>query len=120
MLQIVDQAGIETGNAEETDDELFCAACGHSMTRGRWRMSVNGDHEHTVFNPAGRVFRVLCFKEAPGLAPVGEPSGDFTWFEDHVWRIGVCRGCDTHVGWQYDGGTVFFGLIKSKLTDRKP
>jgi hypothetical protein len=120
MLQIVENTNIETEGSAETGDELFCAACGHLLTRGRWRISMNGDHEHTVFNPAGRVFTVLCFKEAPGVAPIGDASGDFTWFKGYVWRIGACRGCDSHIGWRFEGETVFFGLIKSNLTDRKP
>lgn len=119
MLEILEKTDIETGTDEDTDDELLCAACGRLLTRGRWRLTMNGDHEHTVFNPAGRIFTVLCFKEAPGVAAVGEPSDDFTWFKGYPWRIGVCRGCDSHVGWQYEADTVFFGLIKSKLTDRK-
>ena len=119
MLQIVEKTDTETVSDEDTDDELLCAACGRLLTRGRWRFSMNGDHEHTVFNPAGRIFTVLCFKEAPGVAAIGEATDHFTWFRGYPWRVAVCRGCDAHVGWRYEADKVFFGLIKSKLTDRK-
>lgn len=123
MLQIAPGAKIETDVATEEDDAIYCAACGQLATRGRWRIAMNGDHQHTVFNPAGVVFRVVCFKEAPGVGAVGEPSGEFTWFRGYDWRLALCRGCNVHLGWQYTGEKepqVFFGLIAPKLTSTKP
>lgn len=123
MLQIAPGAKIETDVADEEDDAIYCAACGHLATRGRWRIAMNGDHRHTVFNPAGVVFRVVCFKEAPGVGAVGEPSGDFTWFRGYDWQVALCRGCNGHLGWQYAGEKepqVFFGLIQTKLASTKP
>lgn len=103
-----------------TDDTLYCAACGTLMTRGRWRVARRDAHEHTVFNPAGRVFTIVCFKEAPGAATQGLPSDEFTWFPGYRWTIAACRGCSIHIGWRYDGADVFFGLIKGRLSERKP
>jgi len=97
----------------------FCVRCGRLVTTDRWRLAMNGDHEHVVFNPAGLVFRILCFKEAPGIEAVGPPSGDFTWFAGYNWRIGRCCGCGGHLGWRYQGEAapaIFFGLIKPMLT----
>lgn len=123
MLKVRDDVDIETETVEEDDDALYCAACGHLMTRGRWRIAMGGDHQHTFFNPAGRIFRVVCFKEAPGAATAGEPTDAFTWFRGYDWVYALCRGCGRHVGWQYIGDAspaVFFGLIAPRLTDRPP
>lgn len=68
---------------------------------------ANGAHGHVVFNPAGRLFRVACFHDAPGIQTVGEASGEFSWFKGYAWR--------------YDGAQippVFFGLIRTMLTER--
>jgi hypothetical protein len=123
VLKVASDEKIEEDVREEEDDAIYCAACGGLVTRGRWRISMNGDHEHTVFNPAGIVFRVVCFKEAPGVGAVGEPSGEFTWFRGYDWQVALCRGCNVHIGWQYAGEQepqVFFGLIAPKLTNAPP
>lgn len=99
--------------------DYHCAACGLLVTRARWAVAINGGHGHVFFNPAGIVFRVLCFREAPGADAVGAPSGVFTWFRGYDWRLALCRGCATHLGWRWDGAEapkVFFGLIKDRLT----
>ncbi|OAN43967.1 hypothetical protein A6A04_08780 [Paramagnetospirillum marisnigri] len=101
------------------DIEYYCARCGALVTRGRWEMSLNGGHEHVFFNPAGLVFRVLCFRDAPGATAVGAASGVFTWFRGYLWRLCACRGCEAHLGWRYEGSAeprIFFGLIKDALT----
>ena len=76
MLQTAPDSDLEQETHD--DDEIYCAACGHGVTRARWRIVRNGDHEHTVFNPAGQLFRVVCFAEAPGVAAIGEATDDFT------------------------------------------
>lgn len=68
----------------EKDIEYFCAHCGAPVTKGRWEMAINGGFEHVFFNPAGIVFRVLCFKEAPGAIALGAASGQFTWFRGYL------------------------------------
>jgi hypothetical protein len=90
------------------------------MTRGRWRIAERDAHEHTVFNPAGQLFTILCFKEAPGAATWGDASSDFTWFPGYRWTVATCRGCAIHMGWRFEGASVFFALIKPRLTTTKP
>jgi hypothetical protein len=117
MLQIAPEGAGKTETEETTDDVINCAMCGHLVTRGRWRLDIDG-HEHVFFNPAGRVFRVLCFREAPGAADQGDPTGEFTWFKGYKWNFAHCRGCNAHLGWRFTGTVappVFFGLIKGKL-----
>lgn len=122
----------ETDREGAESERLYrCALCNAEVTRGRWEMAMNGDHEHVVFNPAGMVFRILCFREAPGLSPIGRPDRAFTWFKPYAWRIGLCRSCGAHLGWLYEGQgdegqgderqgapPVFFGLIKAALVVR--
>lgn len=107
----------------DAEEKLFCRRCGHRVTGGRWRSSVGGDHEHTFFNPAGQVFRIGCFREAPGAKPVGPPSDEFTWFRGYRWRMAFCTACATQLGWFYAGEgppPAFFGLILERLTTKPP
>lgn len=99
----------------------YCARCGTYMTRGALGIRMGGEHEHVLFNPAGMLFRVVCFRDAPGAVAVGNATGEFTWFSGYDWRIALCKDCDTHVGWMYEGAgspAVFFGLIRPMLVER--
>lgn len=120
MLQLVPDSANDNHTDQSSDDAIYCVECGQVVTRGRWRLSIDG-HEHVFFNPNGNVFRVLCFREAPGLRHQGEPSGDFTWFRGYDWNFAFCGGCGAHTGWRYTATgeqlpPVFFGLIKERLT----
>lgn len=114
-----DAAAADVATAvREAELVYFCAQCGRLVTRAAWRLSMNGAHEHVVFNPAGIVFRVACFKEAPGAIAIGAASGEFTWFKGWDWRMAACAGCNAHLGWRYEGDPapqVFFGLIGAML-----
>jgi hypothetical protein len=121
MLQLAPDAKTERETATEDADDLYCAACGALITKTSWRVSRNGEHEHVVFNPAGIVFRIVCFKEAPGVGGHGAASDEFTWFKGYRWTLVGCRGCNAHLGWKFSSGEdVFFALIKPKLSDKKP
>lgn len=103
-----------------TDDALYCADCGHLITRARWAISMDG-HERVFTNPAGRVFRICCFSEAPGVTDVGEFTSEHTWFPGFEWNFAICTACGTHVGWQFmvqDRTHSFLGLMKTALTAR--
>ncbi len=119
MLQIRPdpERGLEPFGDE--DDALYCAACGELATRLRWRLVIDGAHEHLFVNPAGLGFEVLCFREAPGVFAIGEATDEATWFGGYDWQVALCAGCRRHIGWRYAGvgsPAVFFGLIKPRLT----
>ncbi len=123
LLQIVPDSDVGDELLEKEDDAIYCARCGHLATRGRWRLSMFGGHEHALSNPAGQTFQVLCFKEAPGAAGIGDPTLSFTWFKGYRWQMAPCRECATQLGWQYTGEgspPIFFGLIRSRLSSMKP
>lgn len=106
----------------EGDRIYYCAACRAEVTRGRWEMAMDGAHERVFFNPAGQVFRIRCFREAPGAQDASAPSSRFTWFRGYAWRVATCLGCSAHLGWRYEGKgapAIFYGLIKSALTSEK-
>ena len=96
-------------------DKIYCAACGHLVTRTDWRRAVNSAHDHTLFNPARTVFPVLCFRETPDTEASGDATADFSWFDGYVWRIAFCSDCAAHLGWRFEGTDVFLGLVKPKL-----
>jgi len=120
MLQLSPDSELDAELEEKEDDSIFCARCETLITRTRWALSLNG-HEHVFFNPAGMVYRILCFVEAPGAVDQGNPTDEFTWFRGYDWNFALCSGCGEHLGWRYTGDedpNLFFGLIKDRLTTR--
>jgi hypothetical protein len=109
--------------AELPDDgeAICCRACGRVITRSVARTEINGSHQHTFANPHGIVFQIGCFREAWGCALAGPATDEFTWFKGYHWKIAVCGGCLTHLGWRFAsaGGSLFFGLVLDRLSERR-
>lgn len=116
----LEELGEPLPHAPWGDEWLACASCGGFVAHGRARLSVNGAHSHSFINPAGLIFRVACFAEAPGVFALGEESLQFTWFAGFAWRVAVCRACTQHLGWSYRGdGSSFVALIEDRVVERR-
>jgi len=118
MLQKSPKTDIKAESKAATDDAVYCAKCGHLLMRMRWAVDIGG-HERVFINPAGRVYRIACFSEAPGATDVGTPTSEHSWFPGYDWNFALCLGCGQHLGWRFIGEAappVFFGLIKTALT----
>ncbi|WP_153304106.1 cereblon family protein [Desulfovermiculus halophilus] len=121
--ELSEAAQKETLAGEDRGNALVCVLCGQVVTWKGERISVSGKHAHVVFNPAGIVFELGCFRAAPGCVAQGRSSLEFTWFQGYAWQIGLCRQCRAHLGWRYQGGQegdVFFGLILGRLLEKSP
>ena len=102
----------------ETEKLIICRICNNIITRPSNILGVEGEHIHTFKNPDGVVYRIGCFKKAPGCIPVSEPTYDYTWFSGYSWSVVVCAKCLNHLGWHYSSGTSgFFGLVLAYLTE---
>jgi len=105
------------------EHKIFCASCHSWITSSDWKLNIKGGHEHTVFNPAGHLFNIVCFRDAPGCQTSGKPSSDFTWFKNYKWRLSFCKKCSQHLGWCFTGSQtppLFFGLIQNRLVWTRP
>lgn len=97
---------------------LLCRTCGQPVTRARDRISINGQHQHALFNPMGILFEVGCFAMAPGCRFERPFTQTFTWFPGYAWRFAMCRQCTVHLGWEYRGeADGFVGLILTELVE---
>lgn len=111
--------------ADESDTKVeravLCRSCRTAVTRLSQKISVNGKHLHTFFNPAGIVYEIYCFSKAPGCITHGKPTDEFTWFTGYTWEYSICGTCHDHLGWFYNSSErSFFGLINSKLIFDEP
>ena len=102
---------------EEEEPPVRCRQCGFAITRPRDAVARGGAHRHTFANPHGIVFEIGCFAAAPGCAQAGPATDEFSWFGGYRWRVALCGGCLTHLGWRFAqaGGDNFHGLILDRL-----
>lgn len=110
----------EEGETEHQEERsVLCKACGHRITTSNHVVEVEGKHRHTFFNPAGVLFEIGCFSDAPGSEIWGVPTTEFAWFKGFAWRFTNCAGCHNHIGWQFLSGAdrSFYGLVLNRLTD---
>lgn len=108
----------EAEDDRETSEEraVRCAACSEEITSDSHRRHVDGKFEHCFANPAGLLYCIGCFGEAPGCVPHGEETDEFTWFPGYAWQLALCSGCGSHLGWRYwSEGDSFYGLILDRL-----
>ena len=106
--------------AEEPPLSLRCVSCRAPVTTPEQRTEIAGRHNHTCLNPAGVVYRIGCYDDAPGCAGSGGFSHDDSWFAGYAWQIGCCRRCATHLGWLFRSDADkpgFAGLIVERLVE---
>ncbi len=97
-------------------ERLRCGFCGHPITARSSRLEVDGAHEHRRINPAGFVYRIGCFRAAPGCTAEGEPTEHWSWFPGYAWQVALCRSCRGHLGWAFRmESSAFYGLIVTRL-----
>jgi hypothetical protein len=113
-LDVMSRAKTLTGSLEHP--VISCRNCRKYITQPSCQMQMDGSFVHTFANPLGHVFEIGCFDDAPGCLSASPSSSEFSWFKGYSWEIGVCHGCDTHLGWVFHSdGNRFFGLILDKL-----
>lgn len=117
-----DDARVE--DREQSRRAIVCAACQHPVTDEEAQIDVAGRHGHTCVNPSGYVYRIRCFRRAPGCVGVGSWSSLYAWFAGHAWQVACCSSCSIHLGWAFEpeaGATGpenrFYGLIVDRLAE---
>jgi len=106
----------------DAEAAIICRSCRHPVTHPQERIAMAGSHRHTFANPAGLVFEIGCFRQAPGCRHAGPASHEFSWFPGYHWRIALCRGCQVQLGWRFESPVDrgFSGLILDRLVSASP
>jgi hypothetical protein len=101
-----------------------CASCGSLITYSDRLLRIGISHRHLFVNPAGVECDFHTFSDCPGaVAPGGATEAD-TWFPGYRWRMAFCRHCGQHLGWHYEGISVFdrpkefWGILVRQLVAR--
>ena len=100
------------------DHRILCANCKNPVTHRDQRIVVSGNHAHTCRNPHEFVFRIGCFRDAPGCKSEAAATAEHSWFAGYQWSIAYCAQCERHLGWRFSASAdCFFGLILDRLLD---
>ncbi len=116
----LDQSPEKQKARESSGRPIRCAHCGQQVSTADQRIEKAGSHAHRFENPAGIVFRIGCFRHAPGCRRAGEATLAWTWFPGHAWSMALCIKCGTHLGWSFapaGTGDAFYGLIRLRLAE---
>jgi len=115
-----DESRVQSATHKGGGRYLLCGLCGHRITHTGEGIGVGGSHRHTFANPCGHVFRIGCFRTAPGCRPASTETTDFSWFTGYAWRIQVCANCFSHMGWEFRSeGHGFHGLILERIVEER-
>jgi hypothetical protein len=124
--QPADDDPARAGQSDETSAAerriVSCRSCRHQLADCDAAIEIDGRHHHTCVNPAGIVYRIACYREAPGCAAEGAASEYYSWFAGYAWQIFVCGRCRLHLGWGFVGDGErrgdFVGLIRDRIEER--
>lgn len=95
---------------------IRCRNCNSKIARVSDRIDIDGVSVHILRNPAGIIFRVVCFSDADGVVNLTQYSEEYSWFSGFLWSVSLCRICGNHIGWHYTSGSRgFYGLIADRL-----
>ena len=115
----------ERSTSEGDEFWLCCAQCGLRVVPSSAIFRPGAETPLVFANPEGMVFELVTASRAEGLTFVGPSVSEFSWFAGYAWRVALCAGCMSHLGWRYEAcfsgvtPAVFFGLRRAALVERR-
>ncbi|CAN1784893.1 Protein cereblon [Linum perenne] len=89
-----------------------CKICKNIIARRSDMLVMSSDGPLGAYvNPHGCVHEIVTLFKANGLALMGRPVTEYSWFPGYAWTIANCVMCETHMGWR-------FTATKKKLKPR--
>lgn len=98
---------------------VICWKCAHVLADAADTHEIHGGVEHEFSNPYGVVHRFRCYRHALGCSTKGSAYHADTWFPGYRWKLATCGNCDDHLGWLFEAGDSFFGLLVSKIVTQR-
>lgn len=105
-------------------DLIKCKTCQTLLARrsDMLVMSTEGPLGAYV-NPHGYVHEVMTLFRANGLAVIGHPVKEYSWFPGYAWSIAQCGTCESQLGWLFTATKrkmkprSFWGIRSSQVAD---
>ncbi|KAM7258239.1 hypothetical protein ACFE04_013980 [Oxalis oulophora] len=133
----------------ESFDRVRCRTCkGVIAKRSDMLMMSNDGPLGAYVNPGGFVFEIMTLHQANGLALIGTPVREYSWFPGYklqfsasfpfsdaalvqylliryAWTIATCTTCEIQMGWLFSATNKklkprsFWGIRSSQVADEK-
>lgn len=113
-----------TGLSGNGSKVFLCLQCSLAVSTSDRIIEIDGRRRHRFVNPMGIPFDFMTFMSCPGAAPVGPPTAEHTWFPGYAWRLALCHGCGSHLGWHYSrevptqGPSEFWGILTAHVLSK--
>lgn len=98
---------------------VVCSRCSHVLADAADTHEIQGAIEHEFVNPFGVVHHFRCYRHALGCSTRGTAHHADTWFPGYRWKMATCGNCEDHLGWLFESGDSFFGLLVAKIVTQK-
>ncbi|XP_022732300.1 uncharacterized protein LOC111286548 isoform X2 [Durio zibethinus] len=105
-------------------DRIQCRICQTVIARRSDMLVMSSDGPLGAYvNAYGTVHEVMTFCKANGLALIGLPDKEYSWFPGYAWTIINCASCENHMGWLFTATNdklkpkSFWGIRSCQVTD---
>ncbi|XP_068637924.1 uncharacterized protein [Aristolochia californica] len=107
-------------------DTVRCKSCLSVIAKRSDTMVMSRDGPLSAYaNPHGYVHEVMTLNNATGLALMGSPQREHSWFPGYAWTIAYCATCGagTNMGWFFSAmdknlrPKAFWGIRSSEVAD---
>lgn len=108
----------------ENFDCVRCRTCKTLIARRSNMLVMSSEGPLGAYvNPHGFVHEIMTLFKANGLAVIGHPVKEYSWFPGYAWSIAECATCETQMGWLFTATNKklkprsFWGIRSSQVAD---
>ncbi|XP_055812003.1 uncharacterized protein LOC129881910 [Solanum dulcamara] len=108
----------------ENFDCVRCRTCETLIAKRSNMLVMSSDGPLGAYvNPHGFVHEIMTLFKANGLAVIGNPVKEYSWFPGYAWSIAECATCETQLGWLFTATKKklkpksFWGIRSSQVAD---
>lgn len=108
----------------ENFDRIKCKSCQTVIASRSDMLVMSTDGPLGAYvNPSGYVHEIMTLLKASGLALIGIPTEEYSWFPGYAWTIAYCATCEYQMGWLFSSTNKklkprsFWGIRSSQVAD---
>ncbi|KAI8568681.1 hypothetical protein RHMOL_Rhmol02G0219200 [Rhododendron molle] len=108
----------------ENFDHVRCKSCQAMIGKRSDVLIMSNEGPLGAYvNPHGFVHELMTLHKANGLALIGGPVKEYSWFPGYAWTIADCASCESQMGWLFTATTKklkprsFWGIRCAQIDD---
>ncbi|KAK8948374.1 hypothetical protein KSP39_PZI005536 [Platanthera zijinensis] len=108
----------------ECFNHIRCKSCMTLIANRSEMVVMSSDGPLNAYvNPHGYVHEIITVYNTTGLALIGSPAKEHSWFPGYAWTITNCAHCENNMGWLFTATRKnlfpksFWGIRSSQVVD---